>query len=110
MLEATGVSAGPLFLAVFALSGLLAGLAGGIGAPVMGASMGQEFSVLVLAFVVVVLGGTGNLKGAFIASLAVGLADAYGKALMPTFAEFTMMALVVVVLAWRPQGIFGGAR
>ena len=110
MLEATGVASGPLFLAVFALSGLLAGLAGGIGAPVLGAAMGQEFGVLVLAFVIVVLGGPGNLKGAFIASLTVGIADAYGKALLPTFAEFTMMALVVVVLAWRPQGLFGGAR
>ena len=110
MLEASGVSVGPLFLAVFAVSGLLAGLAGGIGAPVLGASMGQEFSVLVLAFVVVVLGGAGNLKGAFIASLGVGLTDAFGKALMPTFAEFTMMALVVVVLAWRPHGLLGGAR
>jgi branched-chain amino acid transport system permease protein len=107
MLEASGVSSGPLFFAVFALSGLLAGLAGGIGAPVLGASMGQEFVVLVLAFVVVVLGGPGNLKGAFVASLAVGLADAYGKALLPTFAEFTMMGLVVAVLAWRPQGLFG---
>jgi branched-chain amino acid transport system permease protein len=110
MLEAIGISAAPLFLAVFALSGLLAGLAGGIGAPVLGASMGQEYSVLVLAFVIVVLGGPGNLKGAFVASLAVGLADAFGKALMPTFAEFTMMGLVVVVLAWRPHGLIGGAR
>lgn len=110
MLEAVGIAAGPLFLAVFALSGLLAGLAGGIGAPVLGASMGQEFSVLVLAFVIVVLGGPGNLQGAFVASLAVGIADAFGKDLMPTFAEFTMMGLVVVVLSWRPQGLFGGAR
>lgn len=110
MLEATGVGAVPLFGAVFALSGLLAGIAGGIGAPVMGASIGQEFSVLVLAFVIVVLGGPGNLKGAFVASLAVGIADAFGKALMPTFAEFTMMGLVVIVLAWRPEGIFGSAR
>lgn len=110
MLEATGVSAGPLFLAVFALSGLLAGLAGGLGAPVLGASMGQEFGVLVFAFVIVVLGGAGSLKGAFVASLAVGVADAYGKALLPTFAEFTMMGLVVLVLAWRPQGLFGSAR
>jgi branched-chain amino acid transport system permease protein len=110
MLEAVGISAGPLFLAVFALSGLLAGLAGGIGAPVLGASMGQEFSVLVLAFVIVVLGGPGNLQGAFVASLAVGIADAFGKDLMPTFAEFTMMGLVVLVLSWRPQGIFGGVR
>lgn len=110
MLEATGVGAIPLFGAVFALSGLLAGIAGGIGAPVLGASIGQEFSVLVLAFVIVVLGGPGNLKGAFVASLAVGVADAFGKALIPTFAEFTMMGLVVVVLAWRPEGLFGSAQ
>lgn len=107
MLEATGISAAPLFAAVFALSGCLAGLAAGLGAPVLGASMGQEFSILVLAFVIVVLGGPGNLTGAFIASLAVGIADAFGKALIPTFAEFTMMGLVVIVLAWRPAGLFG---
>jgi branched-chain amino acid transport system permease protein len=107
MLEASGVSAGPLFTAVFALGGLLAGLAAGLGAPVLGASMGQEFTILVLAFVVVVLGGAGSLLGAFFASLAVGIADALGKALIPTVAEFTMMALVIVVLAWRPAGLFG---
>ena len=55
----------------------------------------------------VVLGGPGSLMGAFLASLAVGLADAFGKALLPTFAEFTMMGLVVLVLAWRPAGLFG---
>lgn len=109
MLEASGISVGPLFLCVFALGGLLAGLAAGVGAPVLGASLGQEFTILVLAFVVVVLGGAGSLYGAFVASLAVGIADALGKALIPTFAEFTMMALVVVVLAWRPAGLFGWA-
>jgi branched-chain amino acid transport system permease protein len=109
MLEAGGASERPLFLAVFALGGLLAGLAAGVGAPVLGASMGQEFTILVLAFVIVVLGGAGSLQGAFLASLAVGIADALGKALMPTFAEFTMMGLVVLTLAWRPNGIFGWA-
>jgi branched-chain amino acid transport system permease protein len=110
MLEATATPAGPLFAAVFALSGLLAGLAGGLGAPVIGAGMGQEFTILVFAFVIVVIGGPGSLLGAFVASLAVGLADAFGKALIPTFAEFTMMALVVLVLAWRPHGLFGWAE
>jgi branched-chain amino acid transport system permease protein len=109
MLEASGASVRPLFLGVFAIGGLLAGLAAGVGAPVLGASMGQEFTILVLAFVIVVLGGAGSLKGAFVASLAVGIADALGKALMPTFAEFTMMGLVIVTLAWRPNGIFGWA-
>lgn len=109
MLEASGTSVGPLFFGVFALGGLLAGVAAGVGSPVIGASMGQEFSILVLAFVIVVLGGAGSLYGAFVASLAVGIADALGKALLPTFAEFTMMALVVAVLAWRPAGLFGWA-
>jgi branched-chain amino acid transport system permease protein len=72
--------------------------------------MGQEFDILVLALVIVVLGGPGSLAGAFIASLAVGVADAYGKAFLPSFAEFTMMGLVVVVLAWRPAGLFGTAE
>ena len=109
MLEASGISPRALFFAVFGLGGLLAGLAAGLGAPVLGASMGQEFSILVLAFVIVVLGGAGSLAGAFVASLAVGVADALGKALMPTFAEFTMMGLVILVLAWRPAGLFGMA-
>ena len=110
MLEATGVRPGPLFAGVFAVTGLLAGLAAGLGAPILGAAMGQEFEVLVLALVVVVLGGPGSLQGAFLASLLVGLVDAFGKALLPTFAGFTMMALVVIVLAVRPTGIFGWAE
>jgi branched-chain amino acid transport system permease protein len=110
MLAASGTSVAPLFLAVFALGGVLVGIAAGVGAPTLGASVGQEFTILVLAFVVVVLGGLGSLQGAFVASLAVGIADALGKALIPTFAEFTMMGLVVVVLAWRPAGLFGWAE
>jgi branched-chain amino acid transport system permease protein len=110
MVAALGVSTRRLFAAVFALSGLLAGLAAGLGAPVLGAAMGQEFEILVLALVIVVLGGPGSLKGAFLASLLVGVADAYGKAFLPTFAEFTMMGLVIIVLAWRPAGLFGMAE
>jgi branched-chain amino acid transport system permease protein len=106
-LEAMGVRTEPLSTAVFALSGALAGAAAGLGAPVLGASMGQEFSVLVFALVVVVLGGLGSLGGAFVASIAVGLADAVGKAVIPQFGEFTMMGLVVIVLGWRPAGLFG---
>jgi branched-chain amino acid transport system permease protein len=110
MLEASGVAVKPLLLAVFALGGLLAGLAAGVGGPVIGASMGQEFTILVLALVIVVLGGAGSLQGAFVASILVGVADALGKWLIPTVAEFVMMGLVVLVLAWRPTGIFGWAE
>lgn len=104
-LEALGVRTDVLFLAVFALAGGLAGLAGGLGAPLLGATVGQEFSMLILALVAVVVGGLGSLKGAFVASVLVGLVDAYGKAWLPTFASFTVMALVVAVLAIRPNGL-----
>ncbi|MGD9998574.1 MAG: branched-chain amino acid ABC transporter permease [Ilumatobacteraceae bacterium] len=112
-LEAIGVRTDVLFLAVFALAGALAGLAGGLGAPLLGATVGQEFSILIMALVAVVVGGLGSLKGAFVASVLVGLVDAYGKAWLPTFASFTVMALVVVVLALRPAGLIdrmAGAR
>lgn len=112
-LEALGVRTDSLFLAVFALAGALAGLAGGLGAPLVGASVGQEFNMLILALVAVVVGGLGSLKGAFVASVLVGLVDAYGKAWLPTFASFTIMALVIAVLAIRPTGLFDrttGAR
>ena len=105
-LEAMGVRPQLLSLAVFALSGGLAGLAGGLAAPILGASLGQEFSLLIFALVAVVIGGLGSLSGAFIASILVGLADAYGKAALPSFASFTIMALVIVVLAVRPGGLF----
>ena len=103
-LEAMGVQPKRLYLAVFALAGGLAGLAGGIGVPVLGASVGQEFSILIFALIAVVIGGLGSLGGAFLASIVVGLVDAYGKAFAPQYASFTMMALVVVVLAVRPDG------
>ncbi len=112
-LEALGIRTDMLFLAVFALAGGLAGLAGGLGVPLLGASVGQEFSMLILALVAVVVGGLGSLKGAFIASVLVGLVDAYGKAWLPTFASFSIMALVVAVLAIRPAGLvnrLAGAR
>lgn len=110
-LEAMGVQPRNLYLAVFGLAGGLAGLAGGLGAPILGASVGQEFTILIAALVAVVIGGLGNLGGAFVASLLVGLVDAYGKAALPQFASFTMMALVVLVLAVRPEGFrsLGGA-
>jgi branched-chain amino acid transport system permease protein len=105
-LEAMGVRPRLLYLAVFGLAGGLAGLAGGLGAPILGASVGQELDMLIFALVAVVVGGLGSLGGAFVASLLVGLVDAYAKAAFPTGASFTIMALVVVVLAVRPTGLF----
>lgn len=106
-LEALGVRPRTLHLSVFALAGGLAGVAGGLGVPILGASVGQELDMLIFALVAVVIGGLGSLGGAFVASMLVGLADAYGKAAVPSAASFTIMALVVVVLAVRPSGLVG---
>jgi branched-chain amino acid transport system permease protein len=104
-LEAMGVRPRLLYLATFGLAGGLAGLAGGLGSPILGASVGQELDLLIFALVAVVVGGLGSLSGAFVASILVGLVDAYGKAAFPTSASFTVMALVIAVLAFRPSGL-----
>jgi branched-chain amino acid transport system permease protein len=105
-----GINVTKVYCSAFGLGTAVAFAAGGLFSVTQGfyPFMGGMFTLK--AFVIVVLGGAGDLRGAFLASLAVGVADAYGKAFLPTLAEFTMMALVVVVLAWRPQGLFGGAH
>ena len=57
--------------------------------------------------VVVVIGGIGSVKGAFIGALLIGLADTFGRLLVPEFASMTIYALMAGVLLWRPQGLFG---
>jgi branched-chain amino acid transport system permease protein len=63
--------------------------------------------MLLLALVVVIIGGMGSLKGAFVGSLFVGLVDNFGKALFPELSMFTLFAPMAIVLAIRPTGIFG---
>jgi branched-chain amino acid transport system permease protein len=67
--------------------------------------MGIE--ILIPAFIVVVVGGMGSLRGAFVASVFVGLVDTFGKAYFPDLALFMIYLLMVVVLLTRPQGLFG---
>ena len=64
---------------------------------------------LLLAFVVVIIGGLGSLKGAFVGGLVVGLIDNFGKALVPEFALFTVFVPMAIILAIRPTGLFGRA-
>jgi branched-chain amino acid transport system permease protein len=65
--------------------------------------------ILIICFVIVVIGGIGSIKGAFIAALLVGLADTFGKVLIPEFSSVTVYAVMAVILLWRPQGLFGRA-
>ena len=78
-----------------------------IGGPFVGVFPGVDISMLLLALVVVIIGGVGSLKGAFVGSLFVGLVDNFGKALFPELSLFTLFAPMAIVLAIRPTGIFG---
>jgi branched-chain amino acid transport system permease protein len=92
---------------MFALGAFLAAFGGVVAAPVFGIYAGLDFEVLPLAFVVVIVGGMGSLKGAAVGSILVGLVDYWGKALFPDFAYFTIFLPMAIVLAIRPTGLFG---
>jgi branched-chain amino acid transport system permease protein len=92
---------------MFSLGAFLAAFGGVIAAPAFGLYAGLDFEVLPLAFVVVIVGGMGSLKGAAVGSILVGLVDNWGKALFPDFSYFTLFLPMAVVLAIRPTGLFG---
>lgn len=107
MARGMGTNVSVLFALIFAAGGALAGLAGMLGGVIVGAYPGADLEVLMLAFVVIIIGGMGSLKGAFIGALLVGFADTWGKALFPELAMFTIFVPMVVILAIWPQGLFG---
>jgi len=107
MVRGLGINTPRLFTAVFALGAFLAALSGVIGGPFVGAYPGADFDVLLLALVVVIIGGLGSIGGAFVGSLLVGLIDTFGRALVPELAMFTIFAPMAIILALRPRGLFG---
>ena len=107
MVRGLGINTPRLFTAVFALGAFLAALSGVIGGPFVGAYPGADFDVLLLALVVVIIGGLGSIGGAFVGSLLVGLIDTLGRALVPELAMFTIFAPMAIILALRPRGLFG---
>jgi branched-chain amino acid transport system permease protein len=109
MSRGMGVNVTRLFTYMFGFTCLLAGLGGVIGAPFLGAYQGAEFEVLLLALVVVVLGGLGSLRGALVASVLIGILDSLGKGFFPELAHFTLFAPMIIVLAVRPTGLMGKA-
>lgn len=106
MVAALGIDVKLLFGLVFAIGAALAGLAGAIAAPVNSVYPGMGESVLILCFVVVVIGGVGSVKGAFLGAILIGLADTFGKVLVPDFASFSVYAVMAAVLLWKPKGLF----
>lgn len=107
MVSGLGINVNLVFAGVFALGTALAALAGVVGAPVMNLYPGLDFEILILTLVVVVVGGLGTLRGAFLGSLLIGMADTFGKAFLPQFALFLIFAVMAIVLLIRPSGLAG---
>lgn len=107
MVRGLGINAGLISTAVFTLGAALAGFAGAMGSVFTGAYLGVDIEVLVLALIVVVIGGLGSLPGAMAAALLIGLADSFGKALIPELAYFTIFGVMALVLVFRPTGLLG---
>jgi branched-chain amino acid transport system permease protein len=124
MIGALGVNIELLFSLVFGLGAVFAGLAGLMAAPLSSVKIGMGDDILIVAFVIIVIGGIGSIKGAFVAAMVVGQIDIVGRAFLPdllkTFlstsaassaAPAISQVLVYIVMAgvlvWRPTGLFG---
>lgn len=107
MARVVGIKVSQLFTLVFALGAGLAAFAGIIGAPMLSVYPGLDQDMLPLALVVVILGGTGSLLGAFVGSLIIGFIYNFGQALLPELAYFVLFLPMLLVLLLRPQGLFG---
>lgn len=106
MVQALGTDIGVLFSLVFALGAALAGLAGAMLGPLLAVQPGMGEGVLILTLVVVVIGGIGSVRGAFLAALLVGLADTFGRVLMPAaFGSMIVYLVMAAILVWRPRGL-----
>ena len=106
-LEGFGVNVMLVRMGVFGLGALLTAFGGVLGCAFMSIYPGLDFELLPFAFVVVILGGIGSLPGALIGAIIVGLIDNFGKALFPELSYFTIFAPMAIMLAIRPQGLFG---
>ncbi len=123
MVGALGVDIKLLFTLVFGLGAALAGLAGLMQAPILTVQIGMGENILILAFVVIVIGGIGSIRGAFVAAVFVGLVDTLGRAFLPdllrlvlsvtaastvarSLSSMLIYLLMAIVLALRPQGLF----
>lgn len=107
MVSALGINLPVVFAVVFFAGAMLAGMAGVIGGGFLSLYRGADSEILLFGLVVIIIGGMGSLEGAIVGSLLVGLLDAFGKALFPEIAYFTIFGPMAIILALRPQGLFG---
>jgi branched-chain amino acid transport system permease protein len=109
MLSATGARIQIVFVGVFAFGAGLAGVAGVVGGTFQSVAPGEDIRFLLASLVVVIVGGMGSIPGAALGALLIGLAEQFGSVYFPTYAVVLTFVIMVVVLAFRPQGLMGKA-
>ncbi len=110
MLSATGVRIQRVFVLVFAFGAGLAGVAGVVGGTFQSIAPGEDTRFLLASLVVVIVGGMGSIPGAALGALIIGLAEQIGSVYFPTYAVVLTFLIMVLVLAFRPQGLIASGR
>jgi len=107
-----GINVSRVFALTFAVGSGLAGLGGALGAEILGLDPIFPLKYMIYFLIVVTVGGTSSITGPFLASLLLGIGDVAGKYYVPTLGAFVIYTIMIVVLIWRPQGLFarGSAR
>jgi branched-chain amino acid transport system permease protein len=126
MIGALGINIKLLYTLVFGLGAALAGFAGVMQAPILTVQIGMGENILILAFVVIIIGGIGSIRGAFVAAIVVGLIDTLGRAFLPdmlhhilstnaaatlgpALSSMSIYILMAAILVFRPEGLFPAA-
>lgn len=105
MVEAAGINATMVFSIVFVIGGLLAGLGGALVVPLIAIGPGIGFAILIKAFIVVIVGGLGNIWGVFLASLIFGLVESYTLLILPAYVTAMPFGVALILLILRPTGL-----
>jgi branched-chain amino acid transport system permease protein len=102
-----GINYGLVSTSVFIIGTIMGGIAGFFGAPIVGLFPEMSMQILLIAMIVVVIGGIGKVQGALIGSLIIAYIDTFGKAFFPDFAMFTVYLIFIIMLLLKPNGILG---
>ena len=102
-----GINVDAVFAVTFAVGSGLAGLGGALGAEILGLDPIFPLKYMIYFLIVVTVGGTSSITGPFLASLLLGIGDVAGKYYIPKLGAFVIYTIMIVVLIWRPQGLFG---
>jgi branched-chain amino acid transport system permease protein len=107
MISALGVNINAVYVVLFTVGSAMAGLAGVLAGPLFSASLGLGQDIIIVAFVVVIVGGLGSLRGSLVGALIVGLSELCSIFLLPSLEPYVIYIVLLIVLVVRPQGLFG---